>query len=94
MPAVRQGLYLWLMPEGGAGMSQAMAAPALAVLDGTCSQCNREGEGTYKMATTCVNCGTKALVVLSRGHETPSSFGGGPDCPGCGNRHWVGWTLV
>lgn len=75
-------------------MSQAVATRSLPVLDDTCSQCNKEGEGTYTMVATCVNCGTKALVKLSRGHETPSSFGGGPDCPACGNRHWIGWILA
>ena len=54
-------------------------------LNATCRLCQEKGVGVYRMRATCTNCGSAAIVVLSRGHRAGDIR---PPCPTCGCRDW------
>ena len=68
--------------------------PALPVLDGTCGVREHAREGTYQMQAACVNCGSQAVITLTKTHKHPGTWDGGPACPICGVNDWTGWKLA
>jgi transposase-like protein len=54
-------------------------------LDATCRTCQARNMGVYRMRATCTNCGSAAIVVMSRGHRTGNIR---PPCPTCGCYDW------
>lgn len=47
--------------------------------DLTCSQCQKDGRGTYELPVRCSNCGTSGVGAYSKSHESYSP----EKCPDC-----------
>lgn len=62
-----------------------------AVLSYLCGDPQCAEARTYQLSGTCRNCGKRALVAFSRGHEAwrNPDLENGPECPNCGLRRWV-----
>jgi DNA-directed RNA polymerase subunit RPC12/RpoP len=49
-----------------------------------CERCVSRTKERYALEATCMNCGTKFVVVSRKGDKRSSN----PDCPACGVGSW------
>ncbi len=63
----------------------------LPVLDARCEHRECRAGAEYRLQATCRNCGSVAVLRLTKEHERPTL--GGPKCPVCQCKCWGGWTV-